>query len=129
MLDRLRLTYAGKMGVQYMHIDNPEERAWFEQRMEPAANQWSIDPAAQKRALEAIVLAAGFETFLDNRFKGHKRFSLEGGETMTAVIEELLERAAAANVREGLHRHGASRPADAAGQHHRQGHRADVLRI
>ena len=100
LVDRLRLTYAGKMGVQYMHIDDLEERSWFQQRMEPAANQWSIDPAAKKRALQAIVLASGFEAFLDNRFKGHKRFSLEGGETMIAVIEDVLERAAASSVRE-----------------------------
>ncbi len=100
LVDRLRLTYAGKLGVQYMHIDNPEEREWLERRMEPTANQWSIDPAAKVRALQSIVLAAGFETFLDNRFKGHKRFSLEGGETVIAIIEELLERAAGANVRE-----------------------------
>ena len=46
------------------------------------------------------MLADGFETFLDNRFKGHKRFSLEGGETTIAIIEELLERAAAADVNE-----------------------------
>ncbi len=65
----LRLTYAGKMGVQYMHIDSVAERQWLQQRMEPAANQWSVDPAAKKRALQSIVLAAGFETFLDNRFK------------------------------------------------------------
>jgi len=100
LLDRLRLTYAGKMGVQYMHIDAEEERQWLQQRMEPAANHWSVDAAAQKRALQSIVLAAGFETFLDNRFKGHKRFSLEGAETAIAMIEELLERAAATNVRE-----------------------------
>ncbi len=100
LLDRLRLTYAGKMGVQYMHIDDPEERAWLEHRMEPTANHWAVEAAAKKRALNAIVLAAGFETFLDNRFKGHKRFSLEGGETMTAIIEELLERASSAAVRE-----------------------------
>ncbi len=100
LIDRLRLTYAGKFGVQYMHIDDPEERAWLEQRMEPTANQWSVEPAARKRALQSIVLAAGFEAFLDNRFKGHKRFSLEGGETMIAIIEELLERASGANVRE-----------------------------
>ncbi len=100
LIDRLRLTYAGKLGVQYMHIDDPEERGWLEQRMEPTANQWSVEPAARKRALQATVLAAGFEAFLDNRFKGHKRFSLEGGETMVAIIEELLERASGANVRE-----------------------------
>ncbi len=100
LIDRLRLTYAGKMGVQYMHIDDVEERNWLQQRMEPTANQWSLDATQKKNALQAIVLAEGFETFLDNRFKGHKRFSLEGGETTIAMIEELLERAGAANVRE-----------------------------
>ena len=57
-------------------------------------------PRPRSARLQAIVLAAGFETFLDNRFKGHKRFSLEGGETTIAMIEELLERAAASNVSE-----------------------------
>jgi 2-oxoglutarate decarboxylase len=95
LLDRLRLTYAGKMGVQYEHIDNADERRWLQQRMEPTANQWPIEAECRKRALKDIVLAEGFEQFLDNRFKGHKRFSLEGGETMIAMIEELLERAAA----------------------------------
>ena len=47
LIDRLRLTYAGKMGVQYMHIDNPEERNWLEQRMEPTQNQWPLEPALQ----------------------------------------------------------------------------------
>jgi multifunctional 2-oxoglutarate metabolism enzyme len=98
--DRLRLTYASKMGVQYMHIDNPEERQWFQQRMEPAANQWSLDAATKRRALKNIVVAEGFELFLDNRFKGHKRFSLEGGEVTIALIEELLERGAATGVKE-----------------------------
>ena len=45
--DRLRLTYAGKMGVQYMHIDDPEERRWLQQRMEPTANQWRSMPATR----------------------------------------------------------------------------------
>ncbi len=48
LLDRLRATYAGKMGVQYMHIDNPEERKWLEQRMEPSANQWPLEPATRQ---------------------------------------------------------------------------------
>ncbi|HYK59021.1 MAG TPA: 2-oxoglutarate dehydrogenase E1 component, partial [Bryobacteraceae bacterium] len=52
------------------------------------------------RALRSIVLAEGFEQFLDNRFKGHKRFSLEGGETTIAMIEELLERASTSGVNE-----------------------------
>ena len=98
LLDRLRLTYAGKMGVQYMHIDDIEERRWLEQRMETRAV--GDRRQAKKRALQDIVLAEGFETFLDNRFKGHKRFSLEGAETTIAMIEDLLDRAAAAGVHE-----------------------------
>src|SRR5215471_19743108 len=100
LLDSLRLAYAGKMGVQYMHIDNPDERKWFQQRLEPGSDPDTLDPAAKKRALRSIVLAEGFEQFLDNRFKGHKRFSLEGGETMIAMVEELLERASLTNVSE-----------------------------
>ena len=53
-----------------------------------------------KRILKDIVLAEGFEGFLENRFKGHKRFSLEGGDTMIAMIEDLLDRAAMVNVHE-----------------------------
>jgi len=100
LMNQLALTYAGKMGVQYMHIDNPEERAWLEERMERSANLWPLRDAARRRALKHIVLAEGFEQFLDNRFKGHKRFSLEGGETFIALIEELLERAADAGCAE-----------------------------
>ncbi|HML16242.1 MAG TPA: multifunctional oxoglutarate decarboxylase/oxoglutarate dehydrogenase thiamine pyrophosphate-binding subunit/dihydrolipoyllysine-residue succinyltransferase subunit [Bryobacteraceae bacterium] len=100
LIDRLRLTYAGTMGVQYMHIENPEERTWLQQRMEPAANRWPLDVATRKRILKDVIEAEGFELFLDTRFKGHKRFSIEGGESMLAMIVELLERGAAAGVRE-----------------------------
>jgi len=100
LIDALRLAYAGKMGVQYMHIDNPEERMWLQQRLEAGVDPDTLESDAKKRALRSIVLAEGFEQFLDNRFKGHKRFSLEGGETMIAMMEELLERAALSNVSE-----------------------------
>ncbi len=100
LADRLRATYAGKLGVQYMHIESPEERSWLEQRMEPSGNQWPLEPSTRRRILKDLVDAEGFELFLDNRFKGHKRFSLEGAEAMLAMINELLERAAAAGVQE-----------------------------
>src|SRR5579872_3398047 len=95
LAERLRSIYAGKMGVQYMHIDNPEERRWLEARIE---NPWQPDNATRRRILKDIVEAEGFELFLDHRFKGHKRFSLEGGESMIAMFDELLERAAAGGV-------------------------------
>ena len=100
LMDRLRLTYAGKLGVQYMHIENPEERHWLEQRMEPSANQWELDSATRRRIAKRIVEGEGFELFLDTRFKGHKRFSLEGGEAALGIIDELLERAASNDVHE-----------------------------
>src|SRR5665213_1390419 len=100
LLDRLRNTYAGKTGAQFMHIDSREERNWIQERMESAAEQFSLDAATQRRILKDVVLTDGFEGFLDNRFKGHKRFSIEGGETTIAMIEELLENAAPAGVQE-----------------------------
>jgi multifunctional 2-oxoglutarate metabolism enzyme len=93
LLDRLRRTYAGKMGVEYMHCDAAAERAWFQQYMEPSANQWLLSADLKRRALKSVVEAEGFESFLENRFKGHKRFSIEGGESTIAILDELLDRA------------------------------------
>jgi 2-oxoglutarate dehydrogenase E1 component len=100
LLDQLRETYAGTMGVQYMHIENPEERRWLEERLESTAWQRALPAEVRRRVLETIVGAEDFDVFLDTRFKGHKRFSLEGGEAMMAMIVELLERAAAAGADE-----------------------------
>jgi 2-oxoglutarate dehydrogenase E1 component len=100
LLDRLRLTYANKLGVQYMHIDDPVERDWLQQRMEPTANRWPLDRAEKRRVLKSILEAEGFELLLDTRFKGHKRFSIEGGESALGMIDELLERSAVHNVHE-----------------------------
>ncbi|HEY6347395.1 MAG TPA: multifunctional oxoglutarate decarboxylase/oxoglutarate dehydrogenase thiamine pyrophosphate-binding subunit/dihydrolipoyllysine-residue succinyltransferase subunit [Bryobacteraceae bacterium] len=98
LLDRLQKIYGGKIGAQYMHIDDPEQREWLRGRLESGATAPANE--VRKRALKSIVQAEGFERFLENRFKGHKRFSLEGGETTIAVIEELLERAANSGVHE-----------------------------
>ena len=68
--------------------------------MEPTRISGRWMPRAQKRALKSVVEAEGFELFLENRFKGHKRFSLEGGESIIAMIDELLDRAAAGDVEE-----------------------------
>jgi 2-oxoglutarate dehydrogenase E1 component len=102
LLDRLRSIYAGKTGIQYIHIDNPEERKWIQERVELAPDQFALDAETHRRILKNVVLTEGFEGFLDNRFKGHKRFSIEGGETMIAMIEELLEQAASEGVHEVL---------------------------
>ena len=100
LIDRLRLTYAGKIGVEFMHCDNPEERNWFLQRLELGGTPWTLDAEAKGRALMSVINAEGFESFLENRFKGHKRFSLEGGESTIAVVDELLDRATLGDVDE-----------------------------
>ena len=68
--------------------------------MEPQANQWKLDTTTRVRTLRNLIAAEEFEHFLHSRFVGQKRFALEGGETALAILEEILERAAANNVAE-----------------------------
>ncbi len=100
ILETLRQTYCGKIGCEYMNIQVPEQKQWLQHRMEPEANQWPLDRATRLRILKHIVLAEEFEHFLHSRFVGQKRFALEGGETAMAILEEILERAAADDVHE-----------------------------
>ncbi|HUI56217.1 MAG TPA: multifunctional oxoglutarate decarboxylase/oxoglutarate dehydrogenase thiamine pyrophosphate-binding subunit/dihydrolipoyllysine-residue succinyltransferase subunit [Bryobacteraceae bacterium] len=100
ILETLRKTYCGKIGCEYMNIQVPEQKRWLQQRMEPEANQWKLDRSTRLRILRNLIAAEEFEHFLHSRFVGQKRFALEGGETALAILEELLERAAANNVAE-----------------------------
>jgi 2-oxoglutarate dehydrogenase E1 component len=102
LVERLRETYSGKMGVEFMHIQNPEEREWFLSRMEPTRNQWDLGVDTRRRILQRIVEAEGFEVFLHTRFVGHKRFSLEGGESVVAILDETLDQAANHGVAEAV---------------------------
>ncbi|MBY0505442.1 MAG: 2-oxo acid dehydrogenase subunit E2, partial [Bryobacteraceae bacterium] len=100
ILESLRGAYCGTMAVEYMHIQHPEQKAWLQQRLEPKSARAPLSPEAKKRILERIVEAEMFENFLHTRFVGHKRFSMEGGEAGVAILDELVERAGAANVGE-----------------------------
>jgi len=100
ILESLRAAYCGTMAVEYMHIQHPEQKAWLQQRLEPKASRAPFTPEAKKRILERLVEAEMFENFLHTRFVGHKRFSMEGGEAGVAILDELVERAAATNVGE-----------------------------
>jgi 2-oxoglutarate dehydrogenase E1 component len=100
ILETLRQTYCGKIGCEYMNIQHPEQKQWLQQRMEPTANNWPLDPALKTRILERLIEAESFENFLHTRFVGHKRFSLEGAEAAIAILDELLDRAANNSVHE-----------------------------
>ena len=100
ILERLRQTYCGRIGCEYMNIQHPEQKEWLQQRMEPAANNWPLDNDSKLRTLNRLIEAEEFEHFLHARFVGHKRFSLEGAESAMPILDELLERAANTNVHE-----------------------------
>lgn len=100
ILESLRAAYCGTMAVEYMHIQHPEQKAWLQQRLEPKSARAPLAPEAKRRILERLVEAEMFEHFLHTRFVGHKRFSMEGGEAGVVILDELVERAGAANVGE-----------------------------
>jgi 2-oxoglutarate dehydrogenase E1 component len=99
-LETLRRTYCNKVGVEYMHIQYPEQKAWLQQRMEPPTSHAPLEENTRRRVLEKVLLAELFEQFLHTRFVGQKRFSLEGGETALAILDEIIEKSANSNVHE-----------------------------
>jgi 2-oxoglutarate decarboxylase len=100
ILDTLRETYCGTIGVEYMYIADPERKAWLQKRMESARNYPALDVSSKKRVLEKLVAAESFERFLHARYIGHKRFSLEGGEALIPLLDRILNDAAQRGMRE-----------------------------
>ena len=100
ILDTLRETYCGTIGVEYMYIADPERKAWLQKRMESARNYPALDVGSKRRVLEKLVAAESFERFLHARYIGHKRFSLEGGEALVPLLDRILNDAAQRGMRE-----------------------------
>jgi multifunctional 2-oxoglutarate metabolism enzyme len=100
ILDTLRETYCGTIGVEYMYIADPERKEWLQHRMESTRNYPALDAASRKRVLEKLVEAESFERFLHARYVGHKRFSLEGGEALIPLLDRILDDAALRGLRE-----------------------------
>jgi 2-oxoglutarate dehydrogenase E1 component len=100
LIERLQATYCGTLGVEYLHIPDREQRRWLQDRMEPTLNRPDLDAADRARIFEQLVLAEGFEQFLQVRYPTAKRFSLEGGESLVPILHELIEQGAALGVEE-----------------------------
>ncbi|WP_456599549.1 multifunctional oxoglutarate decarboxylase/oxoglutarate dehydrogenase thiamine pyrophosphate-binding subunit/dihydrolipoyllysine-residue succinyltransferase subunit [Blastococcus sp. SYSU DS0616] len=88
ILGVLRNSYCRTVGVEYMHITDPEEREWLQQRIEIKHEQ--PDREKQKHVLGRLNAAEAFETFLQTKYVGQKRFSLEGGESVIPILDEVL---------------------------------------
>jgi 2-oxoglutarate dehydrogenase E1 component len=92
ILGVLRDAYCRRVGVEYMHITDPEQRRWLQERIEVKHGQPDRDE--QLHILGRLNVAEAFETFLQTKYVGQKRFSLEGGETVIALLDAVLAEAA-----------------------------------
>jgi 2-oxoglutarate dehydrogenase E1 component len=87
----LRATYCGHVGVEYTHIQDVEVRTWLQEKMERSRNQPAFAKSEKVRILRRVHKAELFERFLHTKYVGQKRFSLEGGETMIAAVDAIIE--------------------------------------
>ena len=98
ILGVLRGSYCRTVGIEYMHIQNPDERRWIQDKVEHGYTKPERDE--QLRILNRLNAAEAFETFLQTKFVGQKRFSLEGSESMIAVLDQVLSDSADAGLDE-----------------------------
>jgi 2-oxoglutarate dehydrogenase E1 component len=98
VLGVLRDSYCRRIGVEYMHIQDPEERRWLQERVERKYTK--PDHTEQKHILNRLNAAEAFETFLQTKYVGQKRFSLEGGESLIPLLDEVLQASAKASLDE-----------------------------
>jgi 2-oxoglutarate dehydrogenase E1 component len=102
LITQLQATYCRTIGVEYMHIQIPEQRIWLQERMEPTLNYPRLIVEDRARILAALVSAELFEQFLQTRFPTSKRFSLEGSETLIPILHTLLDDGAALGIQEAV---------------------------
>ena len=94
ILDILWDTYTGHVGSEFMHLSSPEEKRWLIERIEPQQFREPIDTARKTRIFEKLNEAEALEQFIHTKYIGHKRFSLEGAETMIPLLDAILSDAA-----------------------------------
>ncbi|MDR3441089.1 2-oxoglutarate dehydrogenase E1 component [Telmatospirillum sp.] len=88
----LRETYCGKIGVEFMHIQDPDQKAWIQKRIESIRNHTEFTERGKQAILERLTEAEGLERFLQMKYTGTKRFGLEGGEPLIPALEQILKR-------------------------------------
>ena len=96
----LRETYCGSIGVEFMHIQDPDQKSWIQRRVEGAPWKHAFDRTAKRTILRQLTEAEGFEMFCQKRYVTTKRFGLEGGEITIPALHAIIETAAAAGVKE-----------------------------
>lgn len=100
MLQILRRTYCGTIGFEFMHISDPAEKSWLQQRIEGPGKEITFTKEGKRAILNKLVEAEGFEQFLDIKYTGTKRFGLDGGEAIIPALEQIIKRGGALGVEE-----------------------------
>ena len=100
IVEILKRTYCGRIGYEFMHINDAEQKDWLQRRIEGPDKEIVFSPEGKKAILNKLVEAEGFEKFASLRFLGTKRFGLDGGEAMIPALEQIIKRGGSFGVKE-----------------------------
>ena len=100
LLNALRETYCGTVGAEFMYATDQDEKRWWQQKLESVRSKPNFNADKKKHILGRLTAAEGLERFLHTKYVGQKRFSLEGGESFIAAMDELIQSAGAQGVQE-----------------------------
>lgn len=100
LLNNLRETYCGSIGAEFMYVSDQAQKRWWQERLESIRSKPTFSAEKKKHILERLTAAEGLERFLHTKYVGQKRFSLEGGESFIAAMDELIQHAGEKGVQE-----------------------------
>lgn len=100
IVQALRDTYCGTIGAEFMHVTEPAEKRWWQQRLESIRSKPNYSAEKKQHILGRLTAAEGLERYLHTKYVGQKRFSLEGGESFIAAMDELIRHGGATGVQE-----------------------------
>src|SRR5512138_1685792 len=100
IVEILKRTYCSTIGVEFMHISDPAQKAWLQERIEGADKEITFTDMGKKAILAKLIEGESFEKFLDKKYTGTKRFGLDGGEAMIPALEQIIKRGGQLGVRE-----------------------------
>ncbi|MFQ6021506.1 MAG: 2-oxoglutarate dehydrogenase E1 component [Acidiferrobacterales bacterium] len=100
IIEHARQIYCGSVGSEYMYMTDSEQKRWIQDRLERTLGKPKYAPEARRRTLERVTAAEGLEKYLHTKYVGQKRFSLEGAESLIALLDELVQRAGTQKVKE-----------------------------
>ncbi|WP_144899026.1 2-oxoglutarate dehydrogenase E1 component [Luteimonas cucumeris] len=100
LLSLLKATYTGPIGAEFMHISDAEQRRWLYERLESAGGDFKRSEEDKRRILERLTAAEGLERYLHTKYVGQKRFSLEGGDALVPLLDNMIRRAGSQGVKD-----------------------------